>query len=198
CFNHFHACRLFVETFSETGTFWFTQAADPQLGLMQPLRKGKCDGEGEGWTEEVPMFMVLCCDLVHDMRGIKRDQKDALKETDPFIPFVFVSRNHDLGNTPSPSMEKQNCRVWRDDYFSFWINGLISCFLLFTEDRKLFSFFFLFCLFRMCCFTASFTGHYHQNAGGCHDGLDTHGVRVVVVTAYSQGTDQDFRELLQV
>uniref|UniRef100_A0A3Q2CHS1 Calcineurin-like phosphoesterase domain-containing protein n=1 Tax=Cyprinodon variegatus TaxID=28743 RepID=A0A3Q2CHS1_CYPVA len=168
----------FVETFSETGTFWFTQAADPQLGLMQPLRKGKCDGEGEGWTEEVPMFMVLCCDLVHDMipfrRNSERDQKDALKETDPFIPFVFVSRNHDLGNTPSPSMEKQNCRVWRDDYFSFWINGLISCFLLFTEDRKLFSFFFL--PDRIIS----------QNAGGCHDGLDTHGVRVVVVTAYSQ------------
>uniref|UniRef100_A0A3Q2CH55 Calcineurin-like phosphoesterase domain-containing protein n=1 Tax=Cyprinodon variegatus TaxID=28743 RepID=A0A3Q2CH55_CYPVA len=171
------------KTENETGTFWFTQAADPQLGLMQPLRKGKCDGEGEGWTEEVPMFMVLCCDLVHDMipfrRNSERDQKDALKETDPFIPFVFVSRNHDLGNTPSPSMEKQNCRVWRDDYFSFWH-------------------ILLFCLFRMCCFTASFTGHYHQNAGGCHDGLDTHGVRVVVVTAYSQGTDQDFRELLQV
>uniref|UniRef100_A0A3Q2FJE6 Uncharacterized protein n=1 Tax=Cyprinodon variegatus TaxID=28743 RepID=A0A3Q2FJE6_CYPVA len=106
--------RLFVETFSETGTFWFTQAADPQLGLMQPLRKGKCDGEGEGWTEEVPMFMVLCCDLA-------------------FPGYRVV-----------------------------------------------------------------FTGHYHQNAGGCHDGLDTHGVRVVVVTAYSQGTDQDFRELLQV
>lgn len=44
---------------------------------------------------------------------------------------------------------------------------------------------------------AIFCGHYHRNAGGCHDGLDvvvssaigcqlgedTHGVRVVVVTA---------------
>uniref|UniRef100_A0A3B4U0K4 Calcineurin-like phosphoesterase domain containing 1 n=1 Tax=Seriola dumerili TaxID=41447 RepID=A0A3B4U0K4_SERDU len=71
---------------------------------------------------------------------------------------------------------------------------------------------------------AVFSGHYHRNAGGCHDGLDmvvssaigcqlggdTHGVRVVVVTADSivhryhsleqlraGGVDQDLRKLLQ-
>lgn len=71
---------------------------------------------------------------------------------------------------------------------------------------------------------AVFSGHYHRNAGGCHDGLDnvvtsaigcqlgddTHGVRVVVVTADAvvhryytleqlgkQGLDQDLRKLLQ-
>ena len=71
---------------------------------------------------------------------------------------------------------------------------------------------------------AVFSGHYHRNAGGAHDGLDmvvssaigcqlggdAHGVRVVVVTAdavlhryYSleqlaaQGMDLDLRRLLQ-
>lgn len=71
---------------------------------------------------------------------------------------------------------------------------------------------------------AVFSGHYHRNAGGCHGGLDmvvssaigcqlgkdTHGVRVVVVTAddvvhryYSLeqlttgGLDEDLRELLK-
>lgn len=72
---------------------------------------------------------------------------------------------------------------------------------------------------------AVFSGHYHRNAGGCHDGLDmvvssaigcqlgedTHGLRVVVVTADDivhryhsleqlsvHGMDEDLRKLLQV
>uniref|UniRef100_A0A3P9LVX9 Calcineurin-like phosphoesterase domain containing 1 n=1 Tax=Oryzias latipes TaxID=8090 RepID=A0A3P9LVX9_ORYLA len=71
---------------------------------------------------------------------------------------------------------------------------------------------------------AVFSGHYHRNAGGCHDGLDmvvssaigcqlgedTHGVRVVVVTAdgvihryhsleqlSTAGMDEDLRALLE-
>lgn len=70
---------------------------------------------------------------------------------------------------------------------------------------------------------AVFSGHYHRNGGGCHDGLDmvvssaigcqlgedTHGVRVVVVTAdgvihryhsleqlRARGMDEDLRKLL--
>lgn len=69
-----------------------------------------------------------------------------------------------------------------------------------------------------------FSGHYHRNAGGLHNGLDmvvssaigcqlgedTHGVRVVVVTAdqvihryhsleqlSGRGMDEDLRNLLQ-
>ena len=69
-----------------------------------------------------------------------------------------------------------------------------------------------------------FSGHYHRNAGGFHNGLDmvvssaigcqlgedTHGVRVVVVTAdqvihryhsleqlSGRGMDEDLRKLLQ-
>ncbi|XP_032430555.1 serine/threonine-protein phosphatase CPPED1 isoform X3 [Xiphophorus hellerii] len=72
--------------------------------------------------------------------------------------------------------------------------------------------------------TAVFSGHYHRNAGGCHDGLDmvvtsaigcqlgddTHGVRLVAVTAnavvhryYSleqlgqRGVDEELRKMLQ-
>lgn len=70
---------------------------------------------------------------------------------------------------------------------------------------------------------AVFSGHYHRNAGGCHDGLDmvvssavgcqlgndTHGVRVVVVTEddiihryhsldqlTKRGMDEDLKKLL--
>ncbi|XDV44601.1 hypothetical protein PO909_012856 [Leuciscus waleckii] len=31
-----------------------------------------------------------------------KDLKEALRGTDPDIPLVFVSGNHDLGNTPTP------------------------------------------------------------------------------------------------
>lgn len=52
----------------------------------------------------------------------ERDLKAALKGTDPSIPLVFVSGNHDLGNTPTPSSVEQYCNSWGDDYFSFWVN----------------------------------------------------------------------------
>uniref|UniRef100_A0A3Q1FCN2 Serine/threonine-protein phosphatase CPPED1 n=1 Tax=Acanthochromis polyacanthus TaxID=80966 RepID=A0A3Q1FCN2_9TELE len=129
------------------GPFCFIQAADPQLGLMKAWRDGDSDNGGEEWAEEVeltkqaveavnqlrprPKFMVLCGDLVHAMPdtpfrdGQERDLKAALKGTDPSIPLVFVSGNHDLGNTPTPSTVEQYCNAWGDDYFSFWVGGVL-------------------------------------------------------------------------
>lgn len=52
----------------------------------------------------------------------ERDLKAVLTGTDPSIPLVFVSGNHDLGNTPTPSSVEQYCKCWGDDYFSFWVN----------------------------------------------------------------------------
>uniref|UniRef100_A0A7N8XJW2 Calcineurin-like phosphoesterase domain containing 1 n=1 Tax=Mastacembelus armatus TaxID=205130 RepID=A0A7N8XJW2_9TELE len=130
-----------------TGPFCFIQAADPQFGLMKAWRDGDCDGGGDEWAEEVeltkqavdavnqlrprPRFMVLCGDLVHAMpdtpfrEGQERDLKAALEGTDPSIPLVFVSGNHDLGNTPTPSTVEQYCSAWGDDYFSFWVGGVL-------------------------------------------------------------------------
>ncbi|XP_020779880.2 serine/threonine-protein phosphatase CPPED1 [Boleophthalmus pectinirostris] len=126
------------------GPFCFIQGADPQLGLMKSWKEG---GEGDEWAEEVeltkqaveamnrlqprPRFMVLCGDLVHAMPDTPyreeqvRDLKAALKGTDPSIPLVFVSGNHDLGNTPTPKTVEQYCSQWGDDYFSFWVGGVL-------------------------------------------------------------------------
>lgn len=52
----------------------------------------------------------------------ERDLKEALRGTDPSIPLVFVSGNHDLGNTPTPTTVEQYCSAWGDDYFSFWVS----------------------------------------------------------------------------
>uniref|UniRef100_A0AAV2LS18 Calcineurin-like phosphoesterase domain-containing protein n=1 Tax=Knipowitschia caucasica TaxID=637954 RepID=A0AAV2LS18_KNICA len=134
-----------------SGPFCFVQAADPQLGLMKAWREGDCDGGGDEWAEEVeltkqavealnrlqprPRFMVLCGDLVHAMPDTpfrdqqERDLKVALKGTDPSIPLVFVSGNHDLGNTPTPKTIEQFCDQWGDDYFSFWVGG-VMCLVL--------------------------------------------------------------------
>lgn len=130
-----------------SGPFYFIQAADPQLGLMKAWRIGDCDSGGDEWTEEVqltkqavqainklqprPRFLVLCGDLVHAMPGCPfreeqvKDLKEALRGSDPDIPLVFVSGNHDLGNTPTPESIEQFCRDWGDDYFSFWVGGVL-------------------------------------------------------------------------
>ncbi|XP_033467610.1 serine/threonine-protein phosphatase CPPED1 [Epinephelus lanceolatus] len=286
-----------------TGPFCFIQAADPQLGLMKAWRDGDCDGGGDEWAEEVeltkqaveavnqlrprPRFMVLCGDLVHAMpdtpfrESQEQDLKAALKGTDPTIPLVFVSGNHDLGNTPTPRTLEQYCSAWGNDYFSFWVGGVFCLVLnsqLFydasacphlkeaqeiwleeqlsrasssTEPKPKHILVFqhiplylkspdeeddyfnlqrvvrqgLLDRFKKAGVKAVFSGHYHRNAGGCHGGLDmvvssaigcqlgedTHGVRVVVVTAdnvihryhsleqlSAQGMDEDLRKLLQV
>ncbi|XP_076856445.1 serine/threonine-protein phosphatase CPPED1 [Brachyhypopomus gauderio] len=129
------------------GPFCFIQAADPQLGLMKAWREGDCDGGGDEWSEEVrltqqavqavngmqprPRFLALCGDLVHAMPGSpfreeqEKDLKEALRRTDPDIPLVFVSGNHDLGNTPTSATVEQFRSAWGDDYFSFWVGGVL-------------------------------------------------------------------------
>ncbi|XP_023653012.2 serine/threonine-protein phosphatase CPPED1 [Paramormyrops kingsleyae] len=130
-----------------SGPFYFIQAADPQLGLMKAWKVGDCDGGGDEWDDEVrltrqlvqavnrlqprPRFMVLCGDLVHAMPGTpyreaqEKDLKAALKGMNPSIPLVFVSGNHDLGNTPTAQSVQQYRQGWGDDYFSFWVGDVL-------------------------------------------------------------------------
>ncbi|KAJ8246037.1 hypothetical protein GJAV_G00262970 [Gymnothorax javanicus] len=129
------------------GPFYFIQAADPQLGLMKAWSLGDCDFGGDEWEDEVrltkqavqavnrlnpkPRFMVLCGDLIHAMPGTcyreaqEKDLKEALKDVDPEIPLVFVSGNHDVGNTPTPDTVELYRRHWGDDFFSFWVGGVL-------------------------------------------------------------------------
>uniref|UniRef100_A0A8C7T0W0 Calcineurin-like phosphoesterase domain containing 1 n=1 Tax=Oncorhynchus mykiss TaxID=8022 RepID=A0A8C7T0W0_ONCMY len=76
-----------------------------------------------------PKFMVLVSSLHHAgtpfREGQARDLKVALRGTDTSIPLVFVSENHDLGNTPTLETVAQFCNAWGDDYFSFLILRLV-------------------------------------------------------------------------
>ncbi|KAM6424437.1 serine/threonine-protein phosphatase CPPED1 [Liasis olivaceus] len=254
------------------GPFYFIQGADPQFGLMKAYAIGDCDSGGDEWEAELqltrqaveainrlnpkPKFFVLCGDLIHGMPGTEwreaqiRDLKNVLKGLRSNIPLVFVSGNHDLGNTPTLETISDYCQQWGDDYFSFWLGGVFFLVLnsqlyfdasqcpelkeaqdawleqqlavaekkkcrhavvfqhipLFIskpdEDHNYFNLekvvrYELLEKFRQAGVKAVFSGHCHKNAGGtykdldmvvssaigCQLGDDTHGVRMVVVTA---------------
>lgn len=254
------------------GPFYFIQGADPQFGLMKAWATGDCDNGGDEWEQEIllaeqavqainklnpkPKFFVLCGDLVHAMPGRPwrkeqtEDLQRVLRTVDRDIPLVVVSGNHDVGNVPTPETIAEFQRTWGDDYFSFWVGGVLflvlnsqflydasRCPALKQEhdhwlDQQLrtarqrtcrhavvFQHIPLFLRsidedddyfnltkalrkemadkFVEAGIKAVFSGHYHRNAGGtyrnldmvvssaigCQLGKDTHGLRVVVVTA---------------
>ncbi|XP_006867266.1 PREDICTED: calcineurin-like phosphoesterase domain-containing protein 1 isoform X1 [Chrysochloris asiatica] len=281
------------------GPFYFIQGADPQFGLMKAWSVGDCDKGGDEWEQEIrlteqavhainklnprPRFLVLCGDLIHAMPGMPwrkeqtADLQRVLKGVHSEIPLVFVSGNHDIGNVPTAESVSEFCQTWGDDYFSFWVGGVLflvlnSQFLydasrcpalkqaqdLWLEEQLstagkracqhaiVFQHIPLFLQridedddyfnlttsvrqemadkFIKAGIKAVFSGHYHRNAGGtyqnldmvvssaigCQLGKDTHGLRVVVVTAenivhryYSldelseRGLDPDLMELMK-
>ncbi|XP_010608315.1 serine/threonine-protein phosphatase CPPED1 isoform X3 [Fukomys damarensis] len=178
------------------------------------------------------------------------DLQRVLKDLDREIPLVLVSGNHDLGNIPTAETIEEFQHTWGDDYFSFWVGGVlflvlnsqfwynasqcpalkhaqdhwldqqlsiagqrkcrhaivfqhIPLFLHSIEEED--DYFNLTKAVRKeladkfigAGVRAVFSGHYHRNAGGtyqnldmvvssaigCQLGKDTHGLRVVVVTA---------------
>ncbi|VFV40129.1 calcineurin-like phosphoesterase [Lynx pardinus] len=239
---------------------------------MKAWSTGNCDSGGDEWGQEIrlteqavqavnklkprPRFFVLCGDLIHAMPGTPwrkeqtADLQRVLARVDSDIPLVLVSGNHDLGNAPTPETVAEFQRTWGDDYFSFWVGGVL-CLVLNSQfwydasrcpalkqaqdqwlDQQLsvagqrecqhaivFQHIPLFLqsidedddYFNLtksvrrevadklvrAGVTAVFSGHYHRNAGGiyqnldmvvssaigCQLGQDTHGLRVVVVTA---------------
>ncbi|XP_075371181.1 serine/threonine-protein phosphatase CPPED1 isoform X2 [Mycteria americana] len=128
------------------GPFYFIQGADPQFGLMKAWAVGDTNNGDDEWGEEIklaeqavqainklnpkPKFFVLCGDLIHGMpetqwrKDQEQDLKNVLKNTDQDIPLVFVSGNHDIGNTPTRETIDNYCKNWGDDYFSFWVGGV--------------------------------------------------------------------------
>ncbi|XP_072798276.1 serine/threonine-protein phosphatase CPPED1 isoform X2 [Vicugna pacos] len=129
------------------GPFYFIQGADPQFGLMKAWSTGDCDSGGDEWGQEIrltelavqainkldpkPKFFVLCGDLIHAMPGTPwrkeqtEDLQRVLRTVDSEIPLVFVSGNHDVGNVPTPETIAEWQQTWGDDYFSFWVGGVL-------------------------------------------------------------------------
>ncbi|XP_009007433.1 serine/threonine-protein phosphatase CPPED1 isoform X2 [Callithrix jacchus] len=53
------------------------------------------------------------------------DLQRVLKTVDRAIPLVLVSGNHDIGNVPTSETIEEFCQTWGDDYFSFWVGGVL-------------------------------------------------------------------------
>lgn len=53
------------------------------------------------------------------------DLQRVLRNVDSEIPLVLVSGNHDVGNTPTPETIAEFQQTWGDDYFSFWVGGVL-------------------------------------------------------------------------
>ncbi|XP_078295862.1 serine/threonine-protein phosphatase CPPED1 isoform X3 [Panthera onca] len=114
---------------------------------MKAWSTGNCDSGGDEWGQEIrlteqavqavnklkprPRFFVLCGDLIHAMPGTPwrkeqtADLQRVLARVDSDIPLVLVSGNHDLGNAPTPETVAEFQRTWGDDYFSFWVGGVL-------------------------------------------------------------------------
>jgi len=126
--------------------FIFIQAADTQFGLIDNWAGNP--PETRVWDEEIkltkeaikranemspkPKFFIVCGDLVDDGPGQdmhqyaqQRDFKEVFQELKNEIPLVCVCGNHDVGNTPTQETIAAYRSKYGDDYFTFWIGGVL-------------------------------------------------------------------------
>jgi len=143
--------RQFPELTKETEGTWqenfiFIQAADTQFGLIDNWAGNP--PETRVWDEEIkltkeaikranemsprPKFFVVCGDLVDDGPGQdmhqhaqQRDFKKVFQELKNEIPLVCVCGNHDVGNTPTQETIAAYRNKYGDDYFTYWIGGVL-------------------------------------------------------------------------
>jgi len=125
------------------GPFWFMQAADTQLGMIDSyMNQNKVN---PSWDKEIelckklvhaansanpkPRFVVVCGDLVDayplSLKSAQvKDFKSIFAQLDADIKPICVCGNHDVGNHPTPDDIEQYRRDFGDDYYSFWVGGV--------------------------------------------------------------------------
>jgi len=83
------------------------------------------------WNQLQPRFVVICGDLVNDFPGEAQrdaqlmDFRECFRKLDPNIPLVLLPGNHDLLNRPTEQAVLQYRKDFGDDYFSFWVDGVM-------------------------------------------------------------------------
>jgi len=121
------------------GAYDFIQLADPQLGMLRM---------DQDWAEEVtmlrlavqhvnrlkPRFLLVSGDLTNvwpsrETASVVAAQaqsfKEALRDLDPTIPLVLQPGNHDVGQDPRREDVERYKQNFGDDYFSFWVGGVL-------------------------------------------------------------------------
>ena len=147
---------------NDGNSFYFIQAADTQLGLMDwwgPDREqgpsGKM-GPDCKWDQEIqlcrksveilnnltprPAFFIVCGDLVDAFASEypevrekqEKDFKEIYSKLTPDIPMICVCGNHDVGNTPTKESIEKYKNSFGEDYFSFYKNG--TCFIVLNSQ----------------------------------------------------------------
>lgn len=131
-----------------SGPFTFVQGADTQFGLIDLFKHNLTSG-GTVWSEDlsifkdaitewnalkpIPQFVTICGDLVNDMPQDKannrskqlKDFKDALGSLRADVPLVLLGGNHDFLNTPTNASISEYTSQFGDDYYSFWVKGVM-------------------------------------------------------------------------
>lgn len=92
-----------------------------------------CNRAVDQWNHMTPRpkFVVICGDLVNDFPGDRQrrtqiqDFRSTFRRLRLDIPLVLLPGNHDLLNRPSTEAVLDYRRDFGDDYFSFWVGGVM-------------------------------------------------------------------------
>lgn len=128
-----------------TRPFLFIHGADTQFGLKD--KWNKVPDDKQNWQEELelsrvaikaanalrpkPRFFIVCGDMIDafpsdiNYEAQFSDFKAVFQELDPEIPLVCVCGNHDVGDQPTVESIAKYKSNYGDDYYSFWVGGII-------------------------------------------------------------------------
>ncbi|KAB0346791.1 hypothetical protein FD754_011648 [Muntiacus muntjak] len=95
--------------------------------MMTLESQGECKSTGVGCHAFLQgIFPTQGSNLCRPWRKEQtEDLQRVLRTVDSDIPLVLVSGNHDVGNVPTPETIAEFQRTWGDDYFSFWVGGVL-------------------------------------------------------------------------
>uniref|UniRef100_A0A915KTC8 Calcineurin-like phosphoesterase domain-containing protein n=1 Tax=Romanomermis culicivorax TaxID=13658 RepID=A0A915KTC8_ROMCU len=125
-----------------SGPFWFMQAADTQLGMIDSYQNKKAlpnhDAEIELCNRLIhiannakpkPRFLIVCGDLIDAWpRSLRAQQVAEFKKRfdllDKQIKMICIPGNHDMDDKPTPDTVAEYRFDFGDDYFTFWVGGV--------------------------------------------------------------------------
>lgn len=117
------------------------------------VKISSCKPECENKLTIITALNIILLVFIGPTQKYRREQEndfvDVFKELDDKIPLICVCGNHDVGNTPTVQTVSTYRNVFGDDYFSFWIGGLLFRTLTFYENCTKES---IFTLFEEICF----------------------------------------------
>lgn len=128
------------------GDYFFVQIADPQLGMLHDPEYGGDASHTDELSNLVftvkeinrmrprPKFVLVSGDLINAFPntaspGLADRQvaafKQAMATLEADIHLVLQPGNHDVGQAPRPEDMRRYRRRFGDDFFAFWVGGVL-------------------------------------------------------------------------